>query len=230
MKVSELRELLDKFPGEVEIYGMDDHLGAMPIDGVHLASELDGTGDISQEVPVIVMANAYLLENSKINPGWLMRCLICKRIHESKADRVRGVHLRCLERTIKGKSLAYDSENATPDFEFNWNTMDVIGKKETETRSDMIGDREVSIYKLNIPHRYTYVHPEGFAWGFEGDAPRELAYHILWLYSNDTTFAENHAKDFMRQYTGEIVHGRDELLIPGRDIIRFIREKKSPYA
>lgn len=56
----------------------------------------------------------------------------------------------------------------------------------------------------NIPQLIVRHSPDGFEWGYGGSGPNELALNILYLVSQDLTFAQENHNDFCRTFLAGI--------------------------
>lgn len=76
----------------------------------------------------------------------------------------------------------------------------------------------------NVPQRIVYHSPDGFAWGYGGSGPAELALNILSLYVEEREAYELH-QDFKRRFVESMPP--EGGTIPRDSILEWIQQKRS---
>lgn len=69
--------------------------------------------------------------------------------------------------------------------------------------------------------------PTGFSWGYAGSGPHQLAFSILFHYTNNKDFSTTHAHDLVVDFICQL--SGDAWELPIEELIEFIEEQKNGH-
>jgi len=89
---------------------------------------------------------------------------------------------------------------------------------------DIVCSRDADGIHTNVPQRIIQHSPTGFAWGYGGSGPADLALNILSIFTGQE-FAERYHQDFKWKFIATLPH--EGGTIKREDIIQWIEEKEA---
>ena len=93
----------------------------------------------------------------------------------------------------------------------------------SDFHGDIVCSRDENGMHTNVPRRIIRHSPGGFAWGYGGSGPADLALNVLSVFAGQE-FAERYHQEFKREFVATLPH--EGGTIKREDIIQWIMDRK----